>query len=102
MKGKLIGFESVNYTKSNGTPVEGCNIYFTVRSASSFGSVGRNEFISARSPVYARSILPVLDYLNDEASGIYGCNIDIDYDVNQRGNQKYTSVTDISFDFKSK
>lgn len=97
MKGILIGYEPVDYvSKKTGKPVKGCTIYFNCKTKDAFGYVGKSEYIDEASPIYKRSIYPVLEQLVDESSDIYGGTISIDYTVTRRGSATFTDVTDIT------
>lgn len=97
MKAKLIGYEPVDYVKANGDQVRGCNLYFEVKMDNVFGSMGMNEYISAASPLFQRTISPNLNRLCDEGSGIFGTDIDIDYVKVKRGNREFSSISNITF-----
>lgn len=96
MKGIIVGFEPVDYvSKKTGEPVKGATIYMNCKSGEVFGSVCKNEFVSESSAIYKRAIAPLLEKFYDESSGIYGAAIEIDYDVTKRGNNTFTTITDI-------
>ena len=97
MKGIIKGFEPVDYvSKKTGKPVKGATIYYDCKNKSTFGYVGKEEYIAADSPIYKRVIEPLLEKFYDEDSDIYGGTIYIDCDVIQRGSQSYKDVLDLT------
>lgn len=103
MKGIFKGFEPVDYvSKKTGEPVKGCTLYFDCKSQEAFGYVGKSEFVSESSPLYKRSIEPLLEKFYDESSDIYGSKIFIDYEVTKRGNATFSSITELSFEIDEK
>lgn len=103
MKGILVGFEPVDYvSKKTGKQVEGCTLYLNCKSQEAFGYVCKEEFVSKSSPLYKRSIEPVLEKLCDESSDIYGATVIIDYDVTKRGNSTFTDITEMTFEVAEK
>lgn len=96
MKGIIVGFEPVDYTsKKTGDPVKGATLYMNCKSGDAFGYVNKDEFISQSSPIYNRVIAPLLEKFYDESSDVYGATIIIDYDVTKRGNNTFTSISDM-------
>ena len=96
MKGIIVGFEPVDYTsKKTGDPVKGATIYMHCKSGDAFGYVNKDEFISESSPIYKRVIAPLIEKFYDESSDIWGSVIEIDYDVTKRGNNTFTSISDM-------
>ena len=97
MKGIIKGFAPVDYiSKKTGHLVKGATIYFDCKSKDVFGYVGKDEYIAESSPLYKRSIEPILDKLWDEDSDIYGGTIIIDYEVTKRGNNTFTDIVDLT------
>lgn len=96
MKGIFKGFEPLDYfsTKKN-HQVKGCTLYFDVKSGDVFGCVGKNEYLSADTPIYNRSIAPIMEQLCDETSPYYGGTIEIDYNVDKRNNMTFTSIASL-------
>ena len=98
MKGIFKGFELVDYvSKKTGDPVKGCTLYFDCKSENAFGYIGKNEFVSEGSPLYKRSIEPLLENFCDETSDIYGGHIIIDYEVTKRGTATFTDIVELTF-----
>ena len=52
MKGKIVGFESVNYVSKKGENIEGVRLYLNVNSNEVIGQKVGEEFIRAGSSVY--------------------------------------------------
>lgn len=97
MKGIIVGFQPVDYTsRKTCEPVRGAIIYMHCKSGEAFGHVNKDEFISESSPIYKRVIAPLLEKFYDESSDIWGAVIEIDYDVTKRGNNTFTSISDMN------
>ena len=103
MKGIIVGYEPIDYvSKKTNQAVKGATIYMNCKSSDAFGYVGKDEFISESSPIFSRSIRPLLDKFYDESSEIYGAAIEIDYDVTNRGGRTFTTITDITITLPEK
>lgn len=108
MKGILKGCQPVDYkSKKTNEPVKGVILIFDCKNKDVFGYTSKEEFISEASPLYKRVITPLLRKLYDEASDIYGAEVVIDYDVQHRNGNTYSSIIDLqiiprSTDGKSK
>lgn len=97
MKGIIKGFEPVDYvSKKTGKPVKGATIYYDCKNKSTFGYLGKEEYIAADSPIYKRVIEPLLEKFYDEDSEVYGGIIELDQDVIQRGNASFKELLDMT------
>lgn len=96
MKGTLVGFEPVKYVSTKtGQEVEGLKLYLTVNSADVVGKKVKEEFISKQANgVYKQ----IEQYFNGDVDKLIGAKLDIDYNVERRGNNTYTSITDIDIE----
>lgn len=103
MKGIIVGYEPIDYvSKKTNQPVKGATIYMNCKSSDAFGYVGKSEFISESSPIFSRSIRPLLEKFYNEGSEVYGAAIEIDYDVTNRGGRTFTAITDITITLPEK
>ncbi|MDE6580333.1 MAG: hypothetical protein K2K41_07355 [Ruminiclostridium sp.] len=97
MKGIIRGFEPADYiSKKTGKPVKGATIYFDCKSKSVFGYRGKDVYIPADTPIYKRTIEPLLEKFYEEDSDVYGGTIIVDIDVTQRGAVTFTDVIDLT------
>lgn len=97
MKGIIKGFEPIDYvSKKTNQPVKGATIYFDCKSKDVFGCEGKSEYIAESSPLYKRTIEPLLEKFFDESSDLYGGTIVIDYEVTKRGTATFTQIVDLT------
>lgn len=96
MKGILKGCQPVDYiSKKTNEPVKGITLFFDCKNKDVFGYASKEEFISEASPLYKRLITPLIEKLYDETSDVYGAEVAIDYDVQRRNGNTYTSIVDL-------
>lgn len=91
MKGKIIGFESVDYKKKDtGAPVKGVRLIITCRSKKVVGFTAKEEFIGFTNPFYGE----ILPYLADDVNALLGAEVFIDYFTEERGGRTFTDIVD--------
>lgn len=92
MKGKIVGFETVDYvSKKTGNPVNAVRLFLNIKSNQVIGMKVGEEFISKDSSVY-KIIEP---YLNGDVDALIGADVFIDYNVEQRGNTSFKEICDL-------
>lgn len=92
MKGKIVGFETVDYiSKKTGERVEGVRFFLTIKSNEVIGMKVGEEFVSKGSSIYK-----VVDpYLNGNVDDIINADVFIDYNVEQRGANTFKEICDL-------
>lgn len=94
MKGTIIGFEPVNYTKRDtGEQVKGITLILTCRSNNVIGLTSKTEYINAKSPFY-KEFLPYLNGDKDMEE-LLNSEIFIDFQPEKRGNYTINEIVDI-------
>ena len=99
MKGTIIGFEPVDYTKK-GTEerVKGIRLVITYKSGDVFGLTSKEEFIRANTPFYNKFFKNYLENDLDEAeTAICGGSVFIDYNVIERGSATFKEIVEFEF-----
>lgn len=92
MKGKIVGFETVNYVSKKGEKIEGVRLYLNVNSNEVIGQKVGEEFIRAGSSVY-NVLAP---YLSGDIDALIGADVFIDYNVETRGANTFKSIADLA------
>ncbi len=96
MKGRIMGFKEVDYpSKRTGKQIKGITLIIAITSGDVFGERAHEEFISAKSPLFRKHFIDVFEDIDKAVNSLIGAEIVIDYDVQKRGKDTFTTITDI-------
>lgn len=90
MKGRILGFKTVDYTAADGKAVKGISLFLAFNDIDVFGENVKSEFISSTKPLF-RLFQPYLDGKCDE---LIDKKCSLDYIVEQRNGKTFSRLND--------
>lgn len=90
MKGRILGFKTVNYTSADGRAVNGISLYLAYNDIDVYGENVKSEFISSKKPLF-NLFQP---YLDGKVDKLINKKCTLDYIVEQRNGKTFSRLND--------